>query len=78
MIDGLSPEFFTVVSIVSGLVGAALYVRARVSDHQDLIAKQEERFVKHEAVDVEFHSLIVDRLARIETKIDTISDRGRR
>jgi hypothetical protein len=64
-------QLVTLISVVSGIIGTALYVRARVEDH-------ETRLAKHEAMDTEFHSSIVDRLARIETKIDVLSERGHR
>lgn len=66
---------WAVVGAISGVVGVGLYTRHKIDDHTDQLEKIEQRQDEHEDDDMSAHQRVVDRLARIETKIDVLMDR---
>jgi len=59
------PLFLTLVAAVSSVVGVGLYVRGKVEDTARQVAE-------HTKADQLTFTSILDRLARIETKIDLL------
>lgn len=57
------PFVWTLISLISGSVGAAIYVRAKAIETAQSLKE-------HMAKDLEQHVSVTDRLGRIETKID--------
>lgn len=61
----IDSQIFAVIALISGAIGGALMLRAKVSE----IAKTLEA---HITADLGQQSSMVDRLARIETKINIL------
>lgn len=61
----IDPEFLAVVTVVSGAIGGALVLRAKVGDLATLLAE-------HTRADTKLQNSLIDRLARIETKLDNV------
>lgn len=57
-----------VISGLSGLIGAGLFMRAKLKETEDSLKK-------HLTEDGTLHTIVLDRLARVETKIDILLDR---
>lgn len=55
------------ISLTSGAVATALFVKWRLEESG-------ARLSEHLAIDAAFHKSVIDRLARVETKLDLIID----
>lgn len=61
----IDPEFLAVVTVVSGAIGGALVLRAKVGELGTALAE-------HTKADSVLQNSLIDRLARIETKLDNV------
>lgn len=59
-------------STLFGMGGAYASLRGRVAENKERIKQLEVEADEHEKADAEIHTDMIDRLARIETKIDII------
>lgn len=55
------------ISLTSAGIGTALFIRSKLEEGS-------KRLSDHLVVDAQFHTSVVDRLARMETKIDILVD----
>jgi hypothetical protein len=60
-------ETMGIVTALSGLIAGGLYMRGK-------LAETTKTVTEHLAADAVFHLSIIDRLARIETKIDRLGE----
>jgi hypothetical protein len=61
----LDAEVFTIISMIAAVIGGALFLRVKVFE-------TERNFQKHLDSDTAIQGSILDRLARLETKIDLL------
>jgi len=59
------------ISLISSAIATALFLRWRLDQNARMLAD-------HLTLDSVFHTTVVDRLARMETKIDQIYERQKR
>lgn len=64
----IEPIVFTVISLISGVIGAGLFVRAKILD-------TDESLKRHLQEDSAMHTAMVQRLTSVETKIDMLLER---
>lgn len=65
MIFSDATQVFGAISVISGIIGGALFIKAKVAENTKTLTD-------HVSADSVFHSSMIDRLARIETKIDAL------
>ena len=70
-------QYWPVATVLGSALVSLGIVRASIKANTDALAKQEKRQIDHEKSDTEVHTRMIDRLARIETKLDDVRDRMR-